>query len=405
MATNPQGFFRFAGRYYPLLLDLFYLTEGFTEADLRDRIELSRTEGDPLSSTVVEQLMAFGIIEAIPDATASFELTAPVRGLLSFLLREHRLTSAKVIQGYLANLEELRQELDGAARERLVNQAARSLADIAQLIERIRQDSHANREAIIGEVLNLKSNREQRSMRERFEIINRLWTRYLEPLRDLIDVKKAMDAGLDDLERGLRQSGQVFSLDGALAREFSRCRARLLRLRRDVAEDFRESLREVEPLYVSLKQESTLVRGASLALERLDRSGIGSLQLDALFTLPTWRVEGLFSDTSLASFFHGIYGYEPVPPKPIPVAENKAAQEFIQRSELFSRLDTSLPLDDLLDWLLDQYPDAGMGELVKAYGLVYLGHTGQMHFGKMEKRYELGEATLISRPVGLEKAS
>lgn len=36
MAFNPQGFFRFAGRYYPLLLDLFYRGPGFTEADLRD---------------------------------------------------------------------------------------------------------------------------------------------------------------------------------------------------------------------------------------------------------------------------------------------------------------------------------------------------------------------------------
>jgi len=404
MATNPQSFFRFAGRYYPLLLDLFYRTEGFTEADLRDLIVSIRAEGDPLSSTIIEQLISFGIIEPIPDATSTFELTAPVRGLLSYLLREHRLTSAKVIQGYLADLEELLQELDAAARENLGNQAARSLSDIAQLIERIRQDSHANREAIIAEVLKLKSNREQRSTRERFEIINRLWTRYLEPLRDLIDVKKAMDASLDDLERGLQKSGQVFSLDGVLAREFSRCRARLLRLRRDVAEDFREALREVEPLYVSLKQESALVRGASLALERLDRLGMASLRMDDVLALPTWRLEGLFSDTSLEAFFHGIHGYEPIPPSPLPEADETAARDFILPSELFDRLRCSLPLDDLLAWLLEQYPDAGMGELVRAYGRIYLDHDGPMQFSEQEKRYTLSGAALISRPVRLEKA-
>jgi hypothetical protein len=38
-----------------------------------------------------------------------------------------------------------------AARQNLGHQAARALNDIAQLIERIRQDSHSNREAIIGE--------------------------------------------------------------------------------------------------------------------------------------------------------------------------------------------------------------------------------------------------------------
>lgn len=50
-------------------------------------------------------------------------------------------------------------------------------------------------------------------------IARSLWTRYLEPLRDLIDVKKAMDASLDDLERSLMTNGKTFAIDGALTRE------------------------------------------------------------------------------------------------------------------------------------------------------------------------------------------
>lgn len=95
MAISPQSFFRFADRHYSLLIDLFYRSTGQTEADLRDLIEASHSEGDPGSATVFNQLVSFGIIEPIPDATATFELTAPIRSLLSFLLREHRLTSAK----------------------------------------------------------------------------------------------------------------------------------------------------------------------------------------------------------------------------------------------------------------------------------------------------------------------
>ena len=222
MATNPQSFFRFADRHYPLLIDLFYRSTGLTEADLRDLIETSRTESDPASATIINQLMSLGIIEPIPDATATYELTSPIRALLSFLLREHRLTSAKVIQGYLTDLEDLRNELDGASFQKMNNQAARALSDISQVIERIRQDSHANREAIVTEVLKLKSNRDQRSIRERFEVINRIWSRHLEPLRDLIDVKKSMDASLDDIERSMITNGKTFILDGALSREFSR---------------------------------------------------------------------------------------------------------------------------------------------------------------------------------------
>ena len=403
MAANPQSFFRFAVRYYPLLLDLFYRREGFAEADLRNLIEGSRSDEDPAPATVIDQLQSFNFIEPIPDATASFELTAPVQNLLSFLLREHRLTSTKVLQVYLTDLDDLREELDGAGSQQLGHQAARALNDIAQLIERIRQDSHSNREAIIGEVIKLKSNRERRSTRERFEIINHLWSRYLEPLRDLIDVKKAMDASLDDLDRSLTANGRTFALDGALAREFSRCRARLLRLRREMSEDFYESIREVEPLYVSLKKESELVRGASLALERLDRSGLSSLHLQEMMAIPVWRIEGTFADTSLESFLHGIKGYTPGIAPPIAEMAEIARPEFILPSELYARLSAALPVDDLLAWLLENYPQAGVGELVRAYGRVFLRVPETMYSSNEEQRYLLPEATLIARPMRLEK--
>lgn len=403
MASNPLGFFRFATRYYPLLLDLFYRREGFTEADLRGLITNLSTESDPAPLNVIDQLLSYGIIEPIPDATASFELTAPVHNLLAYLLREHRLTSATEIQSHLTDLGELREELDSASRQNLGNQALRALNDISQTTERIRQGSHSNREAIIGEVIKLKSNRERRSTKERFEIINRLWNRYLEPLRDLIDVKKAMDASLDDLERSLMTNGKTFAIDGALTREFSRCRARLLRLRREMSEDFSESVREVEPLYRSLIREGELVRGASLALEKLDRSGLGSLQLQELTALPVWRVEGLFSDTSLESYLSGIKGYEPGQPQPLIETKATAPPECILPSALYARLASTLPVDDLLAWLLEEYPEAGVGELVRAYGRVFLRPSSTMRFASEERRYVLPDATLVARPLRLEK--
>ena len=155
MAANPQGFFRFAANNYPLLQDLFRRREGFTEADLRGLIAATTTDSAPSSTHIIEQLLALGIIEPIPDATATFELTAPVQNLLSYLLREHRLTSAKEIQAHLTDLDELRAELDAASQQNLGPQALRALNDISQLIERIRQGSHSNREAIIGEVIQL----------------------------------------------------------------------------------------------------------------------------------------------------------------------------------------------------------------------------------------------------------
>jgi len=57
----------------------------------------------------------------------------------------------------------------------------RALDEITETMERIRQDSRANREAIINEVMTVKSNRDKRTVSERFEKINYLWNHYLEP--------------------------------------------------------------------------------------------------------------------------------------------------------------------------------------------------------------------------------
>ncbi len=403
MIANPQNFFRFAARYYSLLQDLFYSQEGFSEADLRNLMESTRSEGDADPTKVIEQLQLLRIIEPIPDATAAFELTAPVLDLLSSLLREHRLTSTKVLQVYLNDLGVLREELDGAARQNLGHQAARALNDISQLIERVRQDSHGNREGIIGEVIKLKSNRRRLTTRERFEVINHLWSRYLEPLRDLIDVNKGMDAGLDALDHSLTASSETFVLEAALARKISRCRARLLRLRREMTEDFNESIREVEPLYISLKKESELVRGASLALERLDRSGLASLQLQEMMAIPVWRIEGTFSATSLEAFLQGIKGYQPGVSEPLVDTNQATSAEFIIPSELFHRLQSALPIDDLIAWLLENYPQVGVGELVRAYGRIFLNEPETIHFGEEERHYRLEDATLVARPMRLEK--
>ena len=72
-------------------------------------------------------------------------------------------------------------------------------------------------------------------------------------------------------------------------------------------------------------------------------------------------------------------------------------------SELFDRLESALPIDDLLVWLLENYPQVGLGELVRAYGRVFLDETKTMHFGDIARRYTSDDVTLVARPMRLEK--
>ncbi len=366
---SPLTFFRFASDHSALLIDIFYRSAGMNDAEIRDLVIRHQKPSDPSPHRVIDQLEKLGILEAVPGATATFEMTRPVSSLLAYLLRRHRLTSVEVIQAYLSDLEHLSAELSGALEHKKSQVALRILDEMAEVMERIRQDSRSNRDGIIGEAMRIKANREKRSVRERFEIINRLWKRYLEPLRDLIDVRKAMDAALDRLEVLFRDGGARFATDRAMAREFAAVSARLLRLRRDARTDYHESLAELGPLYEALRKDSALARGASHALEILGRKGIMALGITEAIALPVWRTEGLLFNKALIAFFQGIKGYEPkAAPALADPPDARDTEGVIDQETLRKEIMSSLPMDDLLSWLIQHYSEYSAPQILRAYG-------------------------------------
>lgn len=389
---SPLTFFRFAAEHTALLVDLFYRSAGLTEAALRDLILRNQKGSAAVSSgRVMEQLKNLGIVESVPGETALFEMTRPISGLMSYLLRQHRLTSIEVIRAYLKDIERLTHELSDIITADSGQMAMRILLEISDVIERIRQDSRSNRDGIIGEVIRLKTNRERYTVRERFEIINRLWKRYLEPLRDLIDVKKAMDASLDRLQ-GLVDLGQTrFLHDRIMAREFKSVSARLLRLRRDVLEDYRESLAEISPLYESLRRECALSQGASLALQIIGQKGIRALRLTSRLAIPIWRTQGLLSNKTLIAYYQGVKGYTPGPrPKVSTTARATRAPRVITMEELKERLVNALPVDDLMEWLFHDFSRYPLHEILKAYGRILGFKDLEIRTLNKEKAYEAG---------------
>lgn len=367
---SPLTFFRFAADHCALLTDIFYHSAGITELELRSLVIRHRKPSDPSPHHVIEQLSHLGILETVPDATASYEMTRPVSTLMSYLLRQHRLTSVRVIQAYLADLEHLSKELSSALRDVSGQSAVRILDEVGEVMERIRQDSRSNRDGIIGEAVRIKANRERWSVKLRFETINRLWSRYIEPLRDLIDVRKEMDNALDALELLFAEGFRVFRADRAMQREFSVASARLLRLRRDVKTDYHESLSELGPLYESLRRDTALARGAGRALEIIGRRGVRSLHVTRRMALPAWRTDGLMSDFALTAYLHGIKGYEPRSLPAIAPAPEQEHEIVLDPLVLRQQLRESLPVPDLLGWLIENYDHCSPGEILRAFGRV-----------------------------------
>lgn len=404
MISDPQSFFRFAARFYPLLSDLYYRAEGLSDGDLLDLIRRHLVPDDPSCEHIMDRLIKLCIIETVPGEASRWEITHPVRSLLRFLLREQRLTSVEVIQGYLEALGSSRSELEKSFGSADRSSALHSIGDISETVERLRQDAADNHSAILNTSMEIKSNREHLPAAERFETINRLWVKYMDPMRDLIDVDKSMEALLDSLDRLLYSGTLQFGRHSELVREFIGCRARLLRMRRNIAADFHESLREIEPLYETLRVESELARGASVALRQIDREGVRSLDLDSMMALPSWRTEGLLSDVFLSGCLHDLSGYEPGEAPVVTGLEVESVRGFSDPEEVLSNLSLALPIDDLLVWLDLNCPGASLEDLLRLYGIVYCSPPGRVEFKSERREYMIREESVTSCPMAVLEA-
>jgi hypothetical protein len=167
--------------------------------------------------------------------------------------------------------------------------------------------------------------------------------------------------------------------------------------------DFHESMHEVEPLYVSLKQDSTLARGVARALERIGKEGIRSLNLPGELAIPSgWLREGLFDNTDIEAFLHNVRGYQPQEPPVITLGTEPPSPRFIPPDDLLDALRQALPIGDVLQWLLDSYEGYPFPELLRAYGRIFGSDAFKTGFSREEKSYQLPGITVLARPLAVE---
>ena len=403
MITDPQSFFRFAARFYPLLSDLYYRSEGLSDGDLIDLIESHLSPDDATAEHIMERLIDLCIIEVVPGETSRWEVTHPVRSLLRFLLREQRLTSVEVIQGYLDALDVSRSELESGLSEGDRGAVLHAIGDVSETVERLRQDAADNHIAILNTAMEIKANREHLTAVKRFETINHVWKKYMDPMRDIIDVDKSMENLLDSIDRLLISGNLHFGRNQEIVRELKSCRARLLRMRKNIARDFHESLCEIEPLYEALRMESELARGASVALRLIDRKGLKTMELDRLMALPTWRTEGLMSDAYISGCLHELSGYEPEKAPVITRHEVQEERSFTDPEEVAASLADALPVDDLLLWLETNRHGMSLENLLKLYGMFFSSPPGEAIHGSEERAIDLAGDRVRYYPLAIMK--
>jgi hypothetical protein len=399
--VQPQPFFRFAGDHCDMLLELYRHCgrKSISESRLSQVIGRYITAESPSAVYLVERMLRLGFLEYAPDTDRTYEMPHAISRLLGFLLQEYRLTSVEVIQGYLKALDRFCLELDQAGAQVDSDAVVRIVYEIDEHIERMRSDSLNNRQRIIADCVKAKINSDKSSVRQRFELINHLYAKYLMPMRDMIDVSKEMDTQLERLQRSLTAGKDRFEMDRHVRQLYDQALARLWRLKRDIDEDFRESCRELMPLYERCRKETLIAQGATAALKEITRQGIETLDLATRLGFASFRTQGLMDDAGLEAYLYGISLYEP---KEVCIDPDQAVDTvpvFTGLSDLNRHLHGLPHLDDVLQWILEVFPQESVSGHLRIYGMFHTEGLGRLTFSDEPHLYQSHGITLKACPM------
>jgi hypothetical protein len=399
--VQPLQFFRFAAEHCDMLLELYRHCEhqSIPEARLQQVIRRFTTPESPSTPYLVDRLLLLGFLELSPDTDMAYEMPHAISKLLGFLLHEFRLTSMEVIQGYLQALDRFCDELEQAGTQKHGDAAVRVIYEIDEHIERMRSDSLNNRQRIIDECEKAKINHEKNSTRLRFELINHLYTQYLRPMRDMIDVSKEMDSQLERLQRCLTSGKDLFQIERHVRQLYNRTLARLLRLKRDINEDFRQSYRELMPLYERYRKETRMAQGATTALRTIARAGVKKLDLATHTGFASFRTQGLMADSELEAYLYGINHYEPRAVRIDPDLVAETAPVFTGLSDLKRHLAECSHIEDVLQWILDVFSQEGVSGHLRLYGMFHTENLGRLVFSDIPHLYHSHDVTLKACPM------
>lgn len=406
MATAPGTFFRFLSDNTDLVLAVFDRGE-VDEAELAALIDRYQGAHQASADHIRRQIQDLGIVERAAHADAVFELAPAVQDLLRWLTHRQRLASATVLRAYFDEISSIGGELDQAVARGDAGAVALALRDADGLVERVRSLSDGNREAIVTEVQSLRTAGSDVSAVQRFQTVRRMWERYLEPLRQLVDVRGEMEQRLDRLRRGLEEGERRFVANGAIHRGLGRTLARLARMQRAAFDDHLAALQEIAPLYDRLRRDSRWVLGASQALQVIRDGGATALNLDHRLALVGWRTRYLMSDEKLRARLAGLVGYVPEGAIVLGTAPPRPDVPLITREELREALVAASPVADVLELLLVRWPDHPVQAQLIAFGQVVGGSFGTVELapGAEERTYHCQDVVIRAWPVGLAEVA
>ena len=404
MKVPPRSFFNFCAQHVPLLRALADVSGEISEADARRLIRTTGSPEDELPETTWRRLRELQILVPTEPGSDFYFLAEPLNRLLAYLFDEAQAATPEIIRGYIQSLEALGKQLSRAIDGDDLTVVRLALEEIQQTLRRIQADLDETHRSILTEVARYKSERHTVSVREKFRRIVHWMDRYVDPMVNIVRADGPLRATFDETERLLLRAREHGLFNDLPALERNTRHLRLVS--RHALRVFQQCRRELQPLYESLRRSSFIAEGAAVALERLQHEGLDGWAEHHVIATCALRLQDVPGDTAIERTLRNVVEH---PPEPAPTlalhTEETTPAAYLRCLWLESLPDeagSSLPLPDLLGWIVSQYPQKDTADALASFTRLVFDTKFFAQFTAAEPRtYETHDGELHASPVKL----
>lgn len=340
-----------------LLLEQIYFNESFNQH--QDRLQ---------------QLINADILRVLPRSS-EFELNGTVLDFVSQLLNEHELSSPTLITAHISDIKVALQDLQEALQNKDMEKLRRGVSRINKKINEISKRMEGDKHAIADIAEWAKTADSQMPLSRRYQEVLETYDRYILPMTELMDTGASglFYPLLEKTESVLDNLSEQLAIQGALISHQLNLRYLNFTIK-DLRRNGRETLNYCTHTLMPLREEYRRHNQLSTAVAKL----LGEVRKRGLkhtfsgSALPLWRREQsrrITVDESLLAFWAAARGYTPqIVAFPEIIEDSQSLkQEWLDEQAIEQQLINSLPIADLMQWLLENYSEYQDVTLIKLY--------------------------------------
>lgn len=295
--------------------------------------------------------------------SSDLQLNAYVLDFVRGLTREHELGLAAVLQARVTAIREATEALNEGMQAADMDRARGAANKLAELFRQISLQLDQDRHALLELAEDAKSADASMPIAQRYRRVLEAYDHYVEPMNQMMDTgpQGTFYRYLEDAERSLDLAFEQLSVQGGLyshrlqLRQVAHQAKELRRFGRLIAQQCADT---VLPLREEMRQHNALTSAVSLLLGQVRKRGLRRAlsRHTADTAMPVWRNERGFRlqlGDEVRAVMAAAQQYQPQSvafPQDDP-GNAPPLLEHVDETAIRQQLRSSLPVDNLLDWL------------------------------------------------------